>query len=582
MNPETKTCQNCKQNFVIEPEDFQFYEKIQVPPPTWCPGCRAIRRLSFWNEHNLYRATHHKTGKEIFSAYPKTSGAKLYDHDYWWSDGWDASEYARDYDFSKTFFEQFRELFYAVPWAALSIWHLNNSDYCNNGNRLKDCYLCFDADESENCFYGVGFRHCSNSFDFSEANYLESCYGLLSCDRCNQTFMSVESDDCQNVWFSRECYNCQNCFGCVNLRHKQYHIFNVPYTKEEYLEKIKEFNLGSYRALEAIQKQIYPFWLKHPFKYIHGHHNENVIGDYVYHAKNAKYCYQVIKDIKDLKYCERVVNGAADCYDYTHWGDNSELMYESIICGENCRQVKFSFECWPACEEVEYSAHCHSSTHLFGCVGLKKKSYCIFNKQYSREDFHKLREKIITHMNEKPFTDHRGRIYRYGEFFPLEISPFAYNETIAQDLFLLTKDAATQKGFRWRDPEAKEFKVTLGASDLPDHIRDVPEDILKETIGCLGCKKAYRILASELEFYKKFEISLPRLCHACRHQARIKLRNSPKWYLRQCMCDYQKYSNTIPHRHHETGPCSNQFHTTYALNRPEIVYCESCYNLEVN
>ncbi|KKU51453.1 MAG: hypothetical protein UX74_C0027G0022, partial [Parcubacteria group bacterium GW2011_GWA2_47_10b] len=31
MSPETKTCQNCKNSFTVEPEDFGFYEKIKVP-----------------------------------------------------------------------------------------------------------------------------------------------------------------------------------------------------------------------------------------------------------------------------------------------------------------------------------------------------------------------------------------------------------------------------------------------------------------------------------------------------------------------------------------------------------------------
>ncbi|KKT07962.1 MAG: hypothetical protein UV85_C0003G0087 [Candidatus Nomurabacteria bacterium GW2011_GWB1_43_19] len=33
MKQEIKTCQNCKKDFMIEPEDFNFYEKIKVPPP---------------------------------------------------------------------------------------------------------------------------------------------------------------------------------------------------------------------------------------------------------------------------------------------------------------------------------------------------------------------------------------------------------------------------------------------------------------------------------------------------------------------------------------------------------------------
>ena len=42
MKVETKICQNCKKDFIIEPEDFNFYEKIKVPLPTFCADC-AIR-----------------------------------------------------------------------------------------------------------------------------------------------------------------------------------------------------------------------------------------------------------------------------------------------------------------------------------------------------------------------------------------------------------------------------------------------------------------------------------------------------------------------------------------------------------
>ncbi len=35
MESQTKNCQNCKKDFIIEPEDFNFYEKIKVPAPTF-------------------------------------------------------------------------------------------------------------------------------------------------------------------------------------------------------------------------------------------------------------------------------------------------------------------------------------------------------------------------------------------------------------------------------------------------------------------------------------------------------------------------------------------------------------------
>lgn len=33
---EIKICQNCKNRFIIEPEDFAFYEKIGVSAPIFC------------------------------------------------------------------------------------------------------------------------------------------------------------------------------------------------------------------------------------------------------------------------------------------------------------------------------------------------------------------------------------------------------------------------------------------------------------------------------------------------------------------------------------------------------------------
>ncbi len=55
MKSETKTCQNCKKDFIIEPEDFNFYEKIKVPPPTWCPECRMVRRMVFRDYRVLHK-----------------------------------------------------------------------------------------------------------------------------------------------------------------------------------------------------------------------------------------------------------------------------------------------------------------------------------------------------------------------------------------------------------------------------------------------------------------------------------------------------------------------------------------------
>ena len=103
MNSETKTCQNCKKDFVIDQEDFNFYEKIKVPLPTFCPLCRAQRRWAFRNERGLYKRKCDFSGKEIFSMYAPDSPVKVYDRDIWLSDVWNPLDYGKEIDWSRPF-----------------------------------------------------------------------------------------------------------------------------------------------------------------------------------------------------------------------------------------------------------------------------------------------------------------------------------------------------------------------------------------------------------------------------------------------------------------------------------------------
>ena len=98
MQTETKNCQNCKKDFTIEPDDFGFYEKIKVPPPTFCPECRLQRRLSVRNERNLYKRKCDATGENIISIYRTGVPFPVYQQDYWKSDRFEAMEYGRGFD----------------------------------------------------------------------------------------------------------------------------------------------------------------------------------------------------------------------------------------------------------------------------------------------------------------------------------------------------------------------------------------------------------------------------------------------------------------------------------------------------
>lgn len=106
QNSQSVICQNCKTEFTIEPEDFEFYEKIQVPPPTFCPECRMARKMMFRNERVLYKRKCNLCKENIISIYHPKSSYTVYCNKCWWSDKWDSMNYGKNYDFKKSFFEQ--------------------------------------------------------------------------------------------------------------------------------------------------------------------------------------------------------------------------------------------------------------------------------------------------------------------------------------------------------------------------------------------------------------------------------------------------------------------------------------------
>src|SRR3989338_5376137 len=96
-------------------------------------------------------------------------------------------------------------------------------------------------------------------------------------------------------------------------------------------------------------------------------------------------------------------------------------------------------------------------------------------------------------MDEMPYVDSQGLLYRYGEFFPLEFSPFGYNNTIAGQHFPMSKEEALKKGYGWIDRERGEYAITIKAADLSETIEDTTDAILKEVIECEKCQFAYKI-----------------------------------------------------------------------------------------
>ena len=545
---EQKSCQNCKANFSIESDDLAFYELMQVPSPTLCPECRLQRRLAVRNDRSLYKIDCPVCKKSSFSIIPQGDPYTVYCLDCWNADTWDPTVYGREYDFTKPFFTQYADLLRAVPTRARFALPgtLTNSEYTNLVSYLKNCYLLFNSDYNEYCSYGTEIENSKDCVDNIMLDTCETCYRCVNLQKCYRAFYSMDCESSSDIWFSKNLSGCLNCFGCINLRNKSYYIFNEPYTKETYAEKIK--TLGDFSFAQAQE-----FWLKHPVKYIHGRQNLNVSGDYINNCKDVRKTY-IATGAQNCKYAMWIlVKPAKDCWDYTEYGNASEKCYETVTIGDGASNIKFCHLVLRNTSDVEYSSSCFGLKNCFGCVGLKNKQYCILNKQYSPEEYEKLKCLVIQHMKNNR---------TYGEFFPIEISQFAYNETNAQEYFPLTKEQVLAKGYRWKDFEEKNYQPTKKWNEeygLGDIVLCQYWDEDAKKAQEHKCTKAFKVTQYELDFYQRFNLPLPRKCPNSRYYDLSKLRNGIKLYDRSC------------------AKCGKGLSTSYSPDRPEVVYCEQCY-----
>ncbi len=567
MNSLSKTCKQCKEKFEITEKDEAFYKSIDVPSPTLCPFCRMIRRLSYRKERFLHNRNCDISGKQIISAYPKISPINrptkmfpVYDVDEWWSDKWDPLAYGRDFDFSKPFFEQFFELQSDVPrMAVIQQKPIENSRYCNAASRLKNCYLTFSTNQCEDCYYGSWVNLCKNCIDSLSVQNCDFCYDCIYCRYCYECFFCQDSKNCSNSWFLKNCIACKDCFMCVNLNQKQYCIFNKQYSKDEYFKKLKEFDLGSRKSITQA-KETFKKMCENSFaKYYIGTSIENSTGNYLKNTKNCHECFE-LDDCEDCSHSQ-TLNKAKNAMDHSYWGENSELTYECQACGYDLFNLKFCNLCWTNCSNLTYCDNCFSSQNCFGCIGLKKQTYCIFNKKYSKEEYEKLVPKIIEYMKQDG---------SWGEFFPEKYSPFAYNESLAYEHLNLTKEEALSRGWQWINRD-EEYDYQGPKIEIPDNISEIEYDesqpdlapITKQILTCTDCGKLYKIIPQELAFYKRYGIPVPNKCADSRHFDRIALRNPRKLWDRNC------------------DNCKKNLKTSYSPERKEHILCEECYFKEV-
>lgn len=518
--------------------------------PTLCVEESHRRRLAYRNERRLYKDTCDLTGKSMISLYSPNKNFKVYSQEAWWSDDWDSRSYGRNYDFNKPFFEQFQALKREVPRLSLMNMKAENSEFCNVTTSNKNCYLVFGGDYNEDCIYSVFCFHSKNCSDLYWVNRAELCYECVDCDDiyncrfCAHTYNSRDSD------FLFDCRGCSDCFGCVGLRNKRYCFFNKQYSKEEYQTKVADYDLRFHENLKRAEEDFLRFKIEKPNRANFIISCENCSGNNLINCKNCFDCFDVDGSAEDMRSIILAGWNVQNLLRTDHSGHGTHDIYEVQSAASSVNSY-FGTYVWNSYDTFYCDMVVNNSHDLFGCCNMKKSAYCILNKQYSKEEYFDLKARIIEHMKSTG---------EWGEFFPIRNSPFAYNETIANDYLPLTKDVALKAGLQWQDEELKK----MGSGDkVPDSIDEVGEDIYGKTFVCAETGRPYKVNETEIKLYKRLSVPVPILAPETRNVARFNSRNPWRSWQRKC------------------AKCGMSVNSSFAPNRPEVVYCEKCYMAEV-
>jgi hypothetical protein len=559
--PHGRTCRQkelsrfCEGEFKIVDKDIEFFKLLRVPPPTLCPTCRRQKRFAFVNRCSFYKRKNDAPDAKgpMISYVPPNSPFVVYDLDYYRSANWDPLTYGTTYTEDVSFFDQFFDLRLKVPQPGILRDPSNvNYEYSLNGKNSKNVYCSSGVFDSEDVWYTIFCTKSRQIMDSQKPTKSENCYNIFFTNHASNCFYLYYSADCIDSWFLYNCRNCQNCFGCVNLRNKNYCWFNEQLSKEEYEKRFKEFGLDKRSVVEKVKEEFWVFVKSHPVLASRSVRAINSNGVVLTDCNDCTNCVSAER-CEHERYCDSVISHK-DSMDVYASGA-SDLTYESTGSGGQASNVKFMVIS-KTCINSEYLINCRLCENCFGCIALENKKYCIFNKQYEPEEYYKELDRVKTAMLTNG---------EYGEFYPYKFSAFAYNGADVDIAYPLEKEEVEKLGALWQEHVATDTAglAVLAKDQVPDSITDVTDDILNQAIICEVTGKPFRVIKTELEFYRRHGLPLPTI-HPYERMRRF-FAHMGNHLMRQDVCE----------------SCGAGLQTIYPEGEGWRLHCETCFNRQV-
>ncbi len=419
------------------------------------------------------------------------------------------TKYWVDYDFSKNIFENIRLLKQKTEFPNLSTYGwAENCDFADTTHNTKNAYLSFGATwDNENILYSSCIKwKCVNVFNSVMAwDCSENIYFCNWIIKWYKIFYSKFIMNSNNIWFSRNLNWCSECIFCDSLDNKKYCIKNKQLDEKTYFEE-KEKILKNKKSFLDIYNKIPTDWKNF--------WSTDVEWNFIVNSQNVSnwhFAYQV-KNWNNLVIVWSTSKWCENMFDIFTWGSGySSDMY--WCCSVWTTQNIYIWESIGMSSNIYYSFNIQDCSFCLWCIWLKNKSFCILNKQYSKEEWYELADKIFFQME---------RDWILWEFFPWSLNPLYFNDTMAyliDDSF--TKEEVEKDGYMWR-----EENIKVDILDWVDFISvekldkyqwydenwnwQIDKEVLKKVIKDENWN-IYKIVPIEYDFLIKHSLPLPEI-----------------------------------------------------------------------
>lgn len=557
LAPHTRTCRwqgkhpHCEGDFRIEQEDIDFLKMLRVPPPNFCPTCRRMRRFVHLSVLQLFQRECAAPGhsEKLISIFPPECPFPLYDYQYFTGDNFDPFQFGRRYegDSPLEILLQMRRQF-PMPSFLNRDPSSINSEYTNGGRNLKNGYYVTSSYDVSDAWYSSMLRRSQQIMDSNHLELSELVYEGVSSDHIYNSSFIYFSSACSDSMLLFDCVNTTNSFGCVNLRNKQYYIFNEAHSKEEYEQFMATLQPLSRTSLEQHKNKFWALVRSLPVNASRMIASQDVTGVNIKHSQN-------LYDVGNSEHSENIRHADValshqDSMDFYASGASNHV-YGTTNIGSQSSHVRFSVSS-KFITDSEFVFNSKNLSNCFMCFGLQSKSYCILNTQYEPDEYFALVDTIRTEMLK------RGE---YADGLGLEFSAQAYNLSSAQYAFPLSQETIRELGgFVAAEPQPNTAGLDLLApQDVPETIDQVSDEITQQAIQCAVTGRPFRIDPTELEFYRTMGLPIPVNHPSVRIEARYQLAPTGRQYPASC------------HK------CNRKIASMFDPATYQSLYCPDCY-----